>query len=207
MKATRNEVLKAMNVIQMDPKDFFERQRNVFGWEVKEEPTQHDIDESEQSLITEMLNIGLVVSGVKGGAILTPDTMTPKAIKAYKEMGYFIHKKTVRPDFILYYFSRKDPKIRSWNHDTVGKFLSFLTPGDLEELAKVPSKEKYGVMIEVYYRYNGGKMRKAFEMNQIAVGKTKKEIEDYLQPFVDALKKIPTPKELEIVKVVPKITR
>lgn len=204
---SRSEIIKAMQVIEMDPRDFYEQGRKAFGWENKGEPTQKEIDEDEEVMITEMLNVALVVSGVKNGALLTPDTMTPKTIKAYKDMGYFIHKKTWSPDFVVYYFSRKDPKIRSWNHETVGKFLSFMTPGDLEEMFKLPAKEKYGIGIEVQYRYKGGKIRKANELNQIVVGKTKKEIEAYLKPFVSALKVMPTPKELEIVKVTTKIER
>ena len=197
-----------MKVIEMDPEDFFQKQRNVHNFVVNVEPTQEDINESEQMLVSEMLNIGLIVSGIKNGGLFALDVMTPDIRKKYKEMGYYLHRVTIRPGFVLVMFSRKDPKIRDWkDHTKVGEFLSFLTPGDLEEIVKVPSDHKYGVGIEVYYRYKGGKMRKAFAMNQIAVGKTKKEIEEYLQPFVDALKIMPTPKELEIVKVVPKISR
>lgn len=201
----QNKIVKAMEVIQMEPNDFYQQQSKYFGF--KKEPTQNDINESVDNLVGEMIHIGLILNGVKNGALFSRDIMTPEVIKKYKDIGFHIHRWN-GPQDTLIFMSRKDPNKYNWkNHVTVGKYLSYMTPGDLDEMYKIPNDMKYIVGINIYYKYYDGPKRKTTVMPQIAVDRTKKQIKEYLQPFLDVLNNMPTPKELEIIKVVPVIYR
>ena len=192
-----------MKVIETSPEKFRENYFSVYNVDYTE-PTQSDLDRWENLMVSEMITVGLVAIGVKNGGLFGPEIMTPSAIRKFREMGYFVRKTKLKPWYTGVFLSREDPKISNWKGDvTIGKFLSYLTPADLMEVNSTFDHKRYGLRLEIKFRYRG-RVGKTSSMEQIVVDKTKKEIKEYIQPFVEGIKSLSTP-ELEILKVSIKI--
>jgi hypothetical protein len=143
----------------------------------------------------EMINVGLVLQGVKKGALLKLDDY---AIHWLQKHGLYVEKYPLLDVPNLVFVSKRDPKWRKdVNHVDVGRALSYLTPIDITD----DFKHFLGVRIEVTFRRNKGRVLKAYLMTQKIVGKTKTEAMDYLKPFTAAIQTMNIPKGFTILNI------
>jgi len=144
---------------------------------------------------TEMINIGLVLAGVKKGALLYLD---PYAVGLLRKEGLYVEAYPLWKKPNLMFVAKKDPKwSKDVSHKDVGRALGYLTPVDIED----DSLASFGARIEITFRRNKGRVLKAYEMTQKIVGKTKREARAYLEPFVEAIQTMELPQEFQIQSV------
>ncbi len=142
-----------------------------------------------------MLNIGLVLMGVKKGAL---EKLDEPAVKALKVAGLSVTDYPLVSG--LHFISKTDPHLTPTSkHTAVGKALGYLTPvniGDEHPDAK-------SVHISVEFRRSKGRKLRTTILQQKVVGKTPKQIETYLSRFVKAIREMQLPAEFEILDVCP----
>jgi hypothetical protein len=147
---------------------------------------------------TEMINVGLVLKGVKPGALLTLDDV---GVRFLRDAGLYVEPYVLFQNVDLVFVSRKDPKFpKNITHKDVGRALGYLTPIDIES-NKESFRNTYAAKIEVLFQRNKGRKLKAYLMTQKVIGKTENEILQYMKPFAEAIQHMELPSEFKIFKV------
>lgn len=141
-----------------------------------------------------MLNIGLVITGYKKGALEKIDNKLKKDLtKIGLYIDYYPLIKT------LTFISKKNPLFKeNVNDEDVGKQLGFLTPFNLDNKIKGKS---YLVFLNIKFTNNGNKPLITSILNQIVVNKSEKEINEYLDKFIIGIRKLQIPKQFKIIQI------
>lgn len=148
---------------------------------------------------SEMINVGLVLAGVKNGALvyITEPTIIHKLKKSLNVQQYTQHGL----EHLILISNKKIPSLPPDDnqfHVKVGKILSYMTPIDIEE-AVIGIKKN--VAIEIIFDKNGGKKYVTAVLSQIVVNKTDDQINAYFKKYIDAILAMKIPKIFTIHKV------
>lgn len=146
-----------------------------------------------------MLNVGLVITGYKKGAL---EKMDEKINKELKKNGLYVE--TYPLIKTLTFISKKDPLFKDpllkndkvnhkISHQDVGKSLGYLTPIELDAKTKTKGKS-YFIKIEIRFSNNGNKPLSTSILNQVVLNK-----------YIDGIKKLPIPKQFKIIEISKKI--
>jgi hypothetical protein len=147
---------------------------------------------------TEMINVGLVLKGVKPGALLALDDV---GVRALRDAGLYVEPYALVQNVDLVFVSRKNPKFpKNTTHADIGRALGYLTPINIES-NKESFRNTYNAKIEVLFQRNKGRKLKAYLMGQKVIGKTEYEILHYMKPFAEAIQTMELPSEFKIFKV------
>lgn len=143
----------------------------------------------------EMVNVGLVLAGVKKSALVELDQT---AIKALKDAGLSVTQYPLIPKLSI--VSKTDPGLtEKSSHIAVGKALSYLTPIDLNK--NYDDTHKTGLGIVITFRRGNGRKLESSVMNQMIINKSERQINNYITPFVNAIKAMKLPEEFHIYDV------
>ena len=146
-----------------------------------------------------MLNVGLVLDGIKKGAL---EKLDSKCVLFLNSQGYFAQPYPLIKG--LTFISLKDPEFGSnVTHTEIGKHLSYFTP--LNIFADHPNKKF--VCLTITFRKNKGKTHEQDILNQVVIGKTNRQILRYLNPFIKHLYKLPLIYTYKILTITPTITK
>ena len=140
-----------------------------------------------------MINIGLVLTGVKKGAFTKLDKLV---INKLKKLGYYVDSYPKIPH--LTWISLHNPNFSEQpTHKEIGKALGYLTPVDIDK----DITNKYYINIEIKFRRINSNSLICNTLPQIVVNKTKKQIDRYLQKYINGILKLNIPKEFKIISI------
>ena len=140
-----------------------------------------------------MINIGLVLSGVKKGAFTKLDKLV---INKLKKLGYYVESYPKIPH--LTWISLHNPNFTEHpTHKEIGKALGYLTPVDIDK--KIINK--YYISIEIKFKLINSNSLTCNTLTQIVVNKTKKQIDKYLQKYINGILKLNIPKQFKIISI------
>lgn len=146
---------------------------------------------------TEMVNVGLVLAGVKKGALIYLDE---PAIKSLKNAGLSVTPYPLVPELKLVIVSKSDPGLNEKStHSNVGKVLSYLTPIDINKSNNSANTTSLG--IKITFRRGNGRKLKAHLMEQKIINKSERQIMNYITPFINAIKEMKLPDDFKIYDV------
>ncbi len=147
------------------------------------------------SQFNEMINVGLVLAGVKKSALIHLDD---KAIKILRDAGLSVTVYPLIPKLVI--VSKSDPGLtEKSSHIAVGKALSYLTPIDINK--NYNDADSHSLAIKMIFRRGKGKKLEGSIMNQKVINKNEKQIINYITPFVEAIKTMKLPEEFELFDV------
>jgi len=141
-----------------------------------------------------MLNIGLVITGYKKGALEKIDEKLKKhLIKNGLYVDYYPLIKT------LTFISKRNPLFTdNTSHEDVGRNLGYLTPIELDD--KIKGK-KYFIGLIIKFSNNNNKPLITTILNQVVINKSEKDINEYLDKFIIGIRKLPIPKQFKIIEI------
>ena len=143
---------------------------------------------------TEMLNVGLVLIGIKPGALLDLDE---SAIIALNKSGFYTQSYPLIKG--LTFVSKKKLYFKdNLTHTDVGKALGYLTPINIDDNDQ---QNKKFIKIQVTFKRLGSKPLIANIMVQVVINKTIPQIKKYLQPFINGIYKLQIPSQFEILSI------
>jgi hypothetical protein len=143
----------------------------------------------------EMINVGLVLSGVKKGALIHLDN---KAIKTLRDAGLSVTEYPLIPKLVI--VSKADPGLtEKSSHIAVGKALSYLTPIDINN--NYNDAESHFLAIKIIFRRGKGRKLEGHIMEQKVIKKSEKQMMNYITPFVEAITAMKLPEEFELFDV------
>ena len=142
---------------------------------------------------SEMINVGLVVSGVKRGALLK---LGNRAVHELQKQGlYVVDYPLVKG---LTFVSKKNPKFsKHLTHQEVGHALGYMTPIDIVETPQ----NAFTAHIEINFRRKQGKRLKAYVLNQVIIDKSESQILKYLEPYVKEIQRMNIPNQFTIMSI------
>ena len=149
---------------------------------------------------TEMLNVGLVLIGIKPCALLKLDE---PAIIALNKSGFYTQPYPLIKGLTIVSKNKINFK-DALTHKDIGKALGYLTPIDIEDdttTTTTDNQNKKLVKIEVKFRRIGSKPLIANIMSQVVINKTIPQIEKYLNPFINGLYNLHIPPQFEILSI------
>lgn len=146
---------------------------------------------------TEMVNVGLVLAGVKKGALIYLDE---HSIKILQNAGLSVSPYPIVPELKLVIVSKNNPGLNEKStHVDVGKALSYMTPIDINKSSN--SANSKFVDISITFRRGNGRKLESHLMEQKVINKTERQIQNYITPFVNAIKEMKLPEEFHIYDV------
>lgn len=142
----------------------------------------------------DMVNVGLVLSGVKKSALVHIENKN--GILDKLGLNYMAYPKKGLEHLTL--LSRNEIKIKNDKDLDVntGKMLGYLTPGNLDSFTKTDKTAS----IVITFRKGNGQELTCSVLNQRIKGKTHNEIMKYLSKYVSAIVALRLPKEFVITK-------
>ena len=141
-----------------------------------------------------MLNVGLVITGYKKGAL---EKIDDKLKNDLKKIGLYVDYYPLIKT--LTFISKKDPLFTdNTSHKDIGINLGFLTPIDIDD--KIKGKSYY-IGLKIKFSNNGNKPLIANIVSQVVVNKSEKDINEYLDKITIGIRKLPIPKQFKIIQI------
>lgn len=145
-----------------------------------------------------MINIGLVITGYKKGAL---EKIDEKLKKHLTNIGLYVDYYPLIKT--LTFISKRNPLFTdNTSHKDVGKNLGFLTPIELDDKIKGKS---YFIGLIIKFTNNGNKPLIANIVSQVVVNKSEKDINEYLDKIIIGIRKLPIPKQFKIIQITKEI--
>lgn len=151
----------------------------------------------------EMINVGLVLIGIKPSAIVNLDKCS---IIKLNNNGFYTQPYPLLKKLTIVSKSKIHLK-EKLTHKDVGIMLGYLTPVDI--VNNNNQKNKISISIQVTFNRNNNKPIIAKNiMHQIVINKTLTQVKNYLQPFIDNIHMLSSsiPSEFKILSIEPIIT-
>jgi hypothetical protein len=145
----------------------------------------------------EMLNVGLVLIGIKPGALVKLDN---SAINALHNSGFYVQPYPLLKGFTFVSIKKLHFK-DTLTHTDVGKALGYLTPINIDDNVDNAKQNKKFVKIQVTFKRLGSKPLIANIMSQVVINKTIHQIEKYLHPFINGIYKLHIPSQFKILSI------
>jgi len=145
-----------------------------------------------------MINIGLVLTNIKPGAI---DIIDKKIYNLLRKNGLYVENYSYLNTPNAIFISKSEPKFleEPINHKKIGYKLGYLTPQNIG--VELSYKKKYFANIIIKFKNNNGNILTCTILNQIIIDKSEKSIKAYLKKYINGIEKLKLPNQFKIISI------